>query len=217
MSQNLNRYEKMIKNTVKTNVASQWGNYHDGISKKRERFEKIIKYVNIHCRDAKTAIDISGNQGLFSRKVLKETSIQKIICQDLDEQVIDKGCCKNSDENISYVNYNFMAPIVKATNLMPWGRFKSDIVFSLALLHYLLLSQGFRLDDILQELTKYSRKYVCVEFMPKGLWVHGAEVNVPPWYTQAWFCKNFEKYFTILKEEKIDENSIMFIGQLKNR
>ena len=53
--------------------------------------------------------------------------------------------------------------------------------------------------------------------MPKGLWVFGAEVNVPDWYTVKWFREVFEKYFEPLKEEQIAENYIVFVGRMKSK
>ncbi|OPY14623.1 MAG: hypothetical protein A4E66_00346 [Syntrophus sp. PtaB.Bin001] len=219
LSQNLDWLEKDVQKINRKEINSQWKNYHSKISKKKSRFEYIIKYVNEYCYDARTAIDVAGNQGLFSLKILKESSIEKVICQDLDEQAIDLGykAHRNSNEYISYVNYNFIAPIVKTTHPLPSERFKSDVVFALALLHHLILSQGFSLDDILGELDKYSNKYVCIEFMPKGLWVHedGDKVNVPSWYNLDWFREKFLRYFYILKEEQIAENYVVFLGEKK--
>jgi len=213
-SQDLDKLEKIIRNIKRKNTNSQWKYYHTNISKKKIRFDKIIKHINTYCSDAKTAIDIGGNQGLFSSKILDETNIERIICQDLDEQAIDIGfkSHKDSKKNISYVNYNFIAPIIKTTHPPPWERFRADIVISLALMHHLILSQGFNINDILEEFIKYSEKYVCIEFMPKGLWVHGAKVNVPSWYTVEWFREKFKKYFKILVEEQIAENYIIFLG-----
>ena len=214
LSQHLDKLEKITTRLERKSLDTEWKNYHSKISKKKSRFDRIIQLVKTYFKDAKMAIDIGGNQGLFSKKVLEETQIEQIICQDLDEPAIDTGYnrLKKAQANIHYVNYNFMAPIVKTTYSFPWERFKSDVVFCLALLHHLILSQGFSLDGILDEIDKYTRKYVCVEFMPKGLWVQGAKVNVPKWYTVKWFRENFLKYFGILAEEQTAENYIVFIG-----
>jgi len=213
LSQDLEKLEKVVKKINRKNIDSQWKHYHTNISKKKSRFERIVDYINVYCADAKTAIDLGGNQGLFSSKILKETNIEKIICQDLDEEAVGIGYRRHKDENIYFVNYNFIAPIVKTTYPLPWERFQADVVFALALLHHLILSQGFSLEHILAEINKYAKKYVCIEFMPKGLWVHGAKINVPSWYTVEWFRENFEKFFATLEEEQIAENYIVFIGK----
>lgn len=217
LSQDLNKLEKMLNKIDRKPLKTIWRDYHSIILKKKDRFNRIIQLINTYCKDAKTAVDIGGNQGLFSRKVLEETEIESVICQDVDEAAIDIGYTdlKQKPTNIFYVNYNFIAPIIKTTYSPPWHRFKSDIVFCLALLHHLILSQGFSLDDILKEIKKYTKKYVCIEFMPKGLWVQGVEVRIPEWYTVEWFRENFLKYFDIFVEEQIAENYIVYVGKLK--
>jgi hypothetical protein len=220
ISQDLVKLENRIQKIKRKELNTPWKEYHSLISKKSNRFEKIIDFVNIHCSDARTAIDIAGNQGMFSSMVLQETGIERIICQDLDEQAIDIGYnAQKGNENISFVNYNFIAPIVKTTHPFPHDRFKADITFALALLHHLILTQGFDLDDILIELDKYTNKYVCVEFMPRGLWVYkdGSQVNIPEWYTSDWFRDNFLKHFDLLAEEQIAENYIVFIGKKRKQ
>lgn len=214
-SQSLGTIERKIKNVSKRCANTAWNNYHGRISKKKSRFDSIIEYIHTYCPDAKTAIDIAGNQGLFAETVLSETNIEKVICQDLDERAVDIGYnkAKSQPTNISYVNYNAMAPIVKMSHSVPSDRFKADVVFSLALLHHLLLSQGYSIEDILEELKKYSKRYVFIEFMPKGLWISGREVNIPEWYTRDWFREHFKKYFQLIREQQIAENYIIFVGK----
>jgi len=79
----------------------------------------------------------------------------------------------------------------------------------------LILSQGFSVEDILEEFKKYTNKYVCIEFMPKGLWRYkdGDNINIPSWYTVNWFREKFVKYFDVLKEEQIADNYIVFLGK----
>jgi predicted methyltransferase len=91
------------------------------------------------------------------------------------------------------------------------------LVISLALLHHLLLSQGFSIEDILIELKKYTKKYICIEFMPRGLWTvkKGDNYKVPEWYNLEWFKIEFEKQFRILHYEQIETNHVVFLGIIK--
>ena len=164
---------------------------------------------------------MGGNQGLFSAKLLSDTQIEKAVFQDLDEETVDLGYAaqKERNLNLSFAHYNFMAspPIVKMGYPPPYERYKSDIVFACALLHHLWLSQGFSLDHILQEISLHSKRYVCVEFMPKGLWTHqdGDRVSVPDWYNVDFFRDYFTRHFRLLVERKIGENQIVFLGGKK--
>lgn len=219
LAQNLNKLENKIKNIKRKKYQSIWSDYHAKISKKEKRFERIIQLINLYFKDAKTAIDIGGNQGKFSKKILKETNIERVICLDFDENAIDYGYLRNKEEklNIFFVNYNFMAPIIKSTYPPPWERFKSDVCIGLALLHHLLLGQGFSLEDILVEFKKYTNKYICIEFMPRGLWTYemGNNYNVPSWYNTNWFEKYFNKHFEVLHKEQLAENYIVYLGKVR--
>lgn len=219
LSQNIQRLEKKINRLNKGKRFSEWSEYYAKNSKKGKRFDRIVELIDRYFTDAKSAIDIAGNRGRFSEKLLNESKIESIICQDLDENAIDFGYNKNklSKNNISFVNYNAIAPIVNTTHPLPCERFKSDLVISLALLHHLLLSQGFSIDHILPELKKYTNKYICVEFMPRGLWTYqkGDNYKVPEWYSLDWFKNEFEKHFKILHFEQIETNHIVFLGAIK--
>jgi len=219
INRDLENLEGRIRKLNRKTSDSEWKNYHVNVSQKKDRFDQIIACIKNYCPDARTAIDLGGNQGLFALKVLEQTEINRVICQDLDEQAVDAGfnAHQGDHKNIAYVNYNCISPIVKMTYPLPSKRFNSDIVFSLALIHHLVLSQGFDLDDILEEFANYSNKYICIEFMPKGLWVQGAKVSVPTWYTVDWFREKLEKYFTILLENQIGSNYILFLGLKKHR
>ena len=213
----LNSLMKRICIQKKRHDVTEWSNYHNVILKKANRFDYILNAISYYCPDAQTALDVAGNQGIFSKKLLSLNTIQKVICQDLDEGAIDHGYAQSrtkqdNNKQLTYVNYNIMASIIKSSFPSPWERYCSDIVISLALLHHLILSQGYSLADILTEFKKYSKKYVVIEFMPKGLWVYGAEVSVPTWYTLEWFREEFSNNFTLIHEHQTEENYVLFIG-----
>jgi len=215
---NFKKARNKISKVRKKYINSAWAGYHTEIQLKRERFRRVVQYVNEIDEQVTTAIDIAGNQGDFTTYLLENTDIQRAICLDYDEQAIDTGYLKNKNihENLTYITYDFMGPVAKLSWPLPHERFSCDIAFCLALTHHLLLTQKYDIDTIFLEISKYSKKYVFVEFMPLGLWVTGAEVNVPAWYTVDWFQKNFEEYFVFLKVEKIATNNILFIGEVKN-
>lgn len=212
--------ERKLKKLKKMNEYSQWGNYHSIKSKKESRFDEIIRLLNEHTNNVLSVIDIAGNQGKFARKLLSETNVSQVIVQDMDENAIDIGYnnskINHNDERLSFVHYNALAPMVKESHPAPKVRFKSDLVTALAVQHHLVLSQGYSLENVLQVLGDYTEKYICMEFMPKGIWVTGQNVNIPDWYTIEWFRENFKNHFEILVEKQIGENYILFIGKKEN-
>ena len=90
-SLDLSDLEKKVQSLHKKKNKTQWSNYQSINTKKQERYSQIISLINSHCSDITSAIDIAGNQGLFSRQLLDRTSLQHVICQDLDEYAIDTG------------------------------------------------------------------------------------------------------------------------------
>jgi len=156
----LDKIEKKVLSIRKKEVPTEWKNYYGESFVPTNRFKKIVEYINRYCPDAKTAIDIGGNTGEFSSFLLDNTSISRVICQDLDHEAIDFGYnkYKNTEKNIIFVNYNFMSPVITSSLQPPHERFKSDIAIALALTHHLILSQGCRIDNILKENGSLAKK-----------------------------------------------------------
>ena len=89
-----------------------------------------------------------------------------------------------------------------------------DVVIALALTHHLLLTQGYQLDAILERIVAHGRRYMIIEFMPKGLWYRGSGRPVPSWYTQEWFAAGLLRVGRILLSEKLEENRVVFLVEI---
>lgn len=220
----------------KDSTKSFWGDYQ-GVEKELlknmicskenrfRRFFKIAQLISKHAKDAETVLDLAGNTGLTSFIIEKETTgIKKLINTDYDYNSIEKSVNfldSYSQSKVESYLLNFMLPMHERTA----ENFKSDLVLALAITHHLLLTQGFKLDEILQKISSYSNKYVFIEFMPLGMW--GGENKkpiTPDWYTIEWFKLKFKEYFKLLHTETVEfhriENKkeasrIVFIGELK--
>ena len=135
-------------------------------------------------------MDLGGNQGRFSTLVVERTCIQRIVCVGDDEAAVNTGYNREKETRtgkITFANYDFMGGIAKLRFILPFERFRADVVFALALTHHLLLSQDYDIDEIFNNISAYAFKYVFIEFMPLGLWITGQEPKVPAWYTKEWF------------------------------
>ena len=216
----LEKLTDLVSNIHPNNNTTTWSNYHENLTLKQKRFKSVIQKINKYCPDARGCVDIAGNKGLFSELLISQTGISRVICQDFDQNAINMGflekCAANYEKNqFVYVHYNAFSPVLKLGQPLPSQRFQSDLVVCLALLHHLILTQGYSLEFVLDELARYTNKYIAVEFMPKGLWLRGSDVNIPSWYSVEWFEASFVKRFLLLKKEQIDENYILFVGILK--
>lgn len=219
-------YAKILRDpdVVKRDIAglprpsanSTWGSYHNKFAIGKDivstpRFDRIIQLVARHAPDSRTALDLAGNQGGFSYLLSQHFQFERIVLTDYDENAIDKAYRTFKEQAIPIEAYlfNFMKPL-KTEEI---DLFKSDIVFTLAVTHHLLLTQKYVLPVILDRIRRFSNKYVVIEFMPLGLWSPGLTPDVPGWYNVDWFRSEFSSFFDILAEEQLADNRITFVGR----
>jgi len=213
---NFDKEIKRIRGIKKRVDTSQWGTYN-WRHEKYPRFNDILKIINT-ITDAKSFIDLAGNNGAFSKFVLKETNIKKVICSDYDNNAIDLAHKTFRDNKIAVTSLvlNFMNPAIKRYHVLPNNRLKSDIVSALAVTHHLIFTQKLPLDYIFKTIKSYSNKYVLIEFKPLGLYSKKSkdEFIIPSWYNEEWFRGIFEKHFKLKIRKQIGKNRIMFLGEV---
>jgi hypothetical protein len=215
----IKRVHKKIEK-AELNLKTEWEDYYkDKDLQLTDRMKKIITYVKELSDKAKTIISFGSNQGYIEYEILKQTNIKRAICVDIDSKALDLGFRKyasnvGADKQIYFVNMDVCLPITHPYMKSTYERFKSDIVMALALTHHLILKYGYDIDYIFTEFLKYTNKYIVVEFMPLGLWTPASKVDIPEWYNEEYFRKHFEKYFKLVKREKLEENRIIFIGEV---
>ena len=215
-------YEKLMNKIERISYKqsnTQWGQYQNNYYKGGEfiltpRFNKIIEIVNNY--NIESIVELGGNQGVLSRVLLDRKYVTCATCIDYDEEAVELMYIRSKKENIplNSVVQNCISPIRESNP--PWDRFKSDAVIALALTHHLILSQNKRIDFILERMSKYTKKYILVEFMPIGLRSGGYAPPVPEWYTTDWFRRSFEQFFNIILEEQLEDNRILFFGRIRN-
>jgi len=207
-------------NKIQFKMKTEWENYYkDKDLKLTDRMRKIINYIIELSDNAKTIISFGSNQGYIEYEILNQTDIKRIICVDLDSKALDCGFKKYAshlgvDKQIYFVNFDVCRPITHTYMKSTYERFRSDIIMALALSHHLILKYGYDIDFIFTEFLKYTDKYILIEFMPLGLWTPGCKLNIPEWYNEEYFKRFFEKYFKLIKREKLEENRIIFIGEV---
>lgn len=218
--------KKEIKNNIdllsKSIIDSQWKGYHGKFYNEIEnvnysyRFKRLLEIIN-ELKDIETVIDLAGNEGYFSFLLSKEMDLKRIVLVDYDENAINEAYLNSKKLNINNVTpllLNFMfTPDLLGTS----KRLKSDLAVSLAVTHHLILTGKFSLAAIFERLSMFSNKYVIVEFMPLGLWSIETKIKqeLPEWYTIEWFRDEFVKSFSLLIEEQLEENRIVFVGKIK--
>lgn len=219
---NLHRLSSKINEIKFKNYQTQWGDYHSQhyvneeyrLTPRFTRLLEIMKQLNIS-----HVFEVGGNQGLFSQALLENNIVDSVVCSDYDELAINimYRRLKNKNLNILPIVYNFINPVHITYGLTFHQRNSFDCVVALAITHHLILTQKYPLDSLMLDFTKYTNRYIVVEFMPLGLYSpdNKREYKVPDWYTLDWFKAAFEKHFKLLLEEKLEANRIVMIGEKK--
>lgn len=217
--------ELYISSLPKPVSASLWQGYHQNYLKEKDevfysdRFKRILEIIKSK-KDIETVIDLAGNEGLFSQLLYENISnLKRIITTDYDENAIDFAYNKFktlSTNKLHTVLLNFMyTPDMEGTQ----KRLRSDLVLALAVTHHLILTANYSLGAIFEKIRSYSNKYVMIEFMPLGLWSSKEEniPMVPDFYNLEWFRIEFNNYFELILEEKLERNRIIFFGMFKQK
>lgn len=179
---------------------SQWSNYrqetalvlaHEGKYLPNNPDSRFQTVIDLAIKSgAYSFIDIGCNDGMFSLLLTREGL--KGLAIDLDDYAINKL-------------YSFVRKHDEISLAIACGSFMSffgqaELVLALALTHHLYLSQNMSFDQIAQQLSKISTKFVITEFMPDGLGgtSHRPEPYpnpLPEEYCLSNFTLALEKYF----------------------
>ena len=220
-SANFVSLNKKIERIHKKKNQSRWSAYHNelytnnGKLKSTHRFNRIIDIISTY--NIRSVVELAGNQGALSKLLLESGNIEHALCTDYDEDAVDLmylSSKKGGIELLTPALLNCVFPITVSMGKPAYERFQADEVIALALTHHLLLSDKLRIDFVLDTISKYSKKYVLIEFMPLGLWDGESAPPLPQWYTLDWFRRSFQNYFKIISEEQLEKNRILFLGDL---
>ncbi|MEX2014752.1 MAG: hypothetical protein WD885_02350 [Candidatus Saccharimonadales bacterium] len=193
---------------------TEWGEYYSFTNYNDKSFadkKKIIdKFLDI--AKPKNVWDLGANNGLFSR-IAADRGI-KTVAFDIDPIAVEADYImvkKNNEEAILPI-------LMDLTNPSPplgWAhqeresleqRGPVDMVFSLALIHHLAISNNLPLESVADYFARLG-EYLVIEFVPKG----DSQVDILlatredifPHYTEAGFEKAFKTKYKIIDKTKI--------------
>lgn len=216
------KLQKQVTQIRSPQAITEWDSYYTLMEDHLDdlkRFDQVIDIIKT-LHGSKSLVDLAGNEGYFCKRILKETTITKTVCIDGDENAIDRlynDIKNNRALSIAPVMNNFMQPNGTLREMPPHKRFKSDIVTSFGVTHHLMLGQGHTISEVLSTIKSYTRKFAVVEFMPKGVYgtMNDYKKILPHWYTESWFKDNFMKHFDLIGQKKLNEDRIVFWGEVK--
>jgi hypothetical protein len=150
-----------VEKIDKQRIDSLWNDYHTKYLDSNKiistsRFDRLLVLFMKFCKDAKTVIDLAGNQGVFSFLLEEMNHFESIIMVDYDENAVDiaYSYVKMHQRKVNPFLLNWMHPVNLDSTT---DRLHADIVFALAITHHLLLTQGFSIVAIFERLKMYSK------------------------------------------------------------
>lgn len=213
---NLERLERRVAKLKPPRVTSVWADYYSAFQWD-DRFSHILNVITKY--GPRTILDMGGNAGFLTKRIIVNTEVSHAICADYDQNAIDilYNSLEHHESRLYPVVLNFSISIADTKFPDSHERLKSEMVIALAVTHHLLLSQGLTLDFIFHRLEQYSERYVLVEFMPLGLYSsdYGQIPLLPSWYNLDWFRQGLKKHFILLDEKTLDKNRVLFVAEKK--
>ena len=193
---------------------TEWGEYYTFTNYNDKSFKTKKKIIEqfIDKTKPKSVWDLGANNGLFSR-IASGKGIATIAF-DIDPIAVEANYIKTKEDN----DENITPILMDLTNPSPalgWAhteresmqqRSPADMVFSLALIHHLAISNNLPLQTIADYFAGLG-KYLVMEFVPKG----DSQVDILlstredifPNYTEEGFEKAFKTRYAVVQKEKI--------------
>ncbi len=202
---------------------TEWSEYYKTFSYSNQSFDQkkqLVKTFLIETK-ANNVLDVGCNEGEFS--VVASQVANNVVGVDFDYLVIEKlhKAIKQSEiKNILPLVVDFSNPTpaigwANTERLSFYQRANFDTVMALAVIHHLAIGNNVPLSKI-AELFALIAKNLIIEFVPKNdsqtqkLLITKKDVFSN--YTLDGFKNEFEKYFSILKSEKINESErVLFL------
>lgn len=187
---------------------TQWGDYHDNMNYSPEGFRHKLQIITAFLAGLKPQIiwDLGANIGVISR-IPSDQGIQTISI-DADPAAVEM----NYRQCISAGDHNILPLLIDLTNPSPgigWNneerlslieRGPADMVFALALIHHLAISNNLPLNDIADFFGRICNTLI-IEFVPKEdsqtQKILSSRKDIFPDYTRQKFEHDFGKLFII--------------------
>ena len=186
-------------------------------------FSRIIELLKKY--EVRSITDLSRDAGTFTKQLLLESTIDRVIYVDNDEYSTDAlynsmKSDPNGKDKLNIFLMNFLVPIDNYGSKSAYCRVRSDAVIALSLAHRFLLDEHTSIDAFLDAIKRCTSKYVFIDFSPFGPFLPVAFIDdinlpsLPPWYNLDWFREHLSAHFNIILEENLNLNQILFLCEV---
>lgn len=210
----IDNLEGTIKRLKPRTTSTEWGDYYDrtnytpdAADKKARQIKALIKPLKV-----KTALDLGGNDGRYSRP-LNDLGILTA-CTDIDPNAVEANyrVVKQHNEPLMLP---MLVDLINPGGAMGWHnnerepiheRLKTDVVMVLALIHHLAISNNLPFGMIANYFKEFA-PYLVLEFVPKEdsqvKKLLSTRKDIFPDYNEEGLVAAFSAHYKILKEARI--------------
>jgi hypothetical protein len=208
--------ERAIKKLKWAPKGTQWDEYYRdtnysaaAVNHKRSILSQFVQQVN-----PASVWDLGANTGLFSRIAAGKDILT--ISFDMDPAAVEKNYLYAKEKGETHI----LPLLLDLTNPSPgigWENLERasfmergpvDLIFSLALIHHLAISNNVPLEKLALFFSRLCR-YLVIEFVPKDdsqvQRLLATREDIFPHYTQKAFETEFSRYFSIQNPVKIKD------------
>lgn len=221
-------------NNLQINEQSEWGDYYTKTNYSEAGFLFKTKLIDgwIKRLNAKTLIDIGGNDGTFVRRI--STELEHALVCDADNNAVDlnhMAIKKNKEKHILPFVLDVLSPSAsigfnnteRESFLHRIKKFAPDVILALAVIHHMSLSGNVPFGRSAQFFASFS-KHLIIEFPKReDSWVKrllktkGEFEEHFDFYNQEYFEKAYTEYFDIIEKVTIkDSQRVMYLLKVKD-
>lgn len=225
-------YNFIKKLTLKEN--SEWGNYYDKTNYTDNAFKLKSNIINswITKLNAKTVLDIGGNDGTFVRMI--NSKIEHALVCDIDNNAVDynyKTIKENKEQYITPFVLDVLNPSAsigfnnteRFSFINRIKQFAPNVTLALALIHHISLSGNVSFKMSAKFFASFS-KHLIIEFPMRGdSWVERLLDNKVEFkehfnfYNINSFENAYTVFFDIIEKQTIKEtNRVMYLLKVKD-
>lgn len=212
----LESLQRTISRLRPPKASTEWGDYYDHTNYTADAADHKAKLITSFAKplEARTALDMGGNNGRFSR-TLNKLGIDTL-CADIDPNAVE-------------ANYRFVKEH-KETHMLPllvdttnpggalgWHnqerepvhqRLQTDLMMALALIHHLAIGNNVPLEKVADYFASFA-PHLIIEFVPKEdsqvQKLLATRADIFPNYTKKGFEAAFATRFELVKQKSIPQ------------
>lgn len=213
----LTSLRRWISSLEVPNISTAWSNYTKTRTYEVSEISEKIRFIEDWTRQWKPdfVLDLGANTGEASR-VAAKNGAKTVVSVELDETSTNLSYKISKDEQLPVLPL-----IMNLTNMTPsqgwqnkeWENFqsrsKADVVYSLALLHHLVISEGIPLNKAIPQICSFG-KHGIIEFIPPDdpmvVSLRARVENHDMKYSEEHFLYELKKCATVISDKIVTKN-----------